>query len=129
MAVYLHADSSKCSGCKACLVACSLAKFGVNNPKKARLAIIPKFPSPGVFEVKTCTNCGTCAEVCPVGAVKVNEKGAYYIDPNECIACMACVKECPEQVIFTHPDYPTPFECDLCGACIEVCGPGVLWIE
>jgi ferredoxin len=106
-----------------------LAKFGVNNPKKARLAIIPKFPAPGVFEVKTCTNCGTCAEVCPVGAVKVNEKGAYYIDPNECIACMACVKECPEQVIFTHPDYPVPFECDLCGACVEVCGPGVLWIE
>ncbi|MCS7286982.1 MAG: 4Fe-4S binding protein [Anaerolineae bacterium] len=129
MAVYLHADSSKCSGCKACLVACSLAKFGVNNPKKARLAIIPKFPAPGIFEVKTCTNCGTCAEVCPVDAVKINEKGAYYIDPNECIACMACVKECPEQVIFTHPDYPVPFECDLCGACVEVCGPGVLWIE
>ncbi len=129
MAVYLHADSSKCSGCKACLVACSLAKFGVNNPKKARLAIIPKFPEPGVFEVKTCTQCGVCAEVCPVGAIHQNEKGAYYIDPDECIACMACVEECPEGVIFTHPDYEAPFECDLCGECVEVCGPGVLWIE
>jgi len=129
MAVYLHADSSKCSGCKACLVACSLAKFGVDNPKKARLAIIPKFPEPGVFEVKTCTQCGTCAEVCPVGAIHQNEKGAYYIDPEECTACMVCVEECPEGVIFTHPDYETPFKCDLCGACVEVCGPGVLWIE
>ncbi len=128
--MYLHADSAKCSGCRACLVACSLSRFRVNNPKKARLAIIPHFPDPGVFEVKTCTQCGQCAEVCPVDAIPQNEDGAYYINWDECIECGACIEECPEGVIFTHPDYgDKPFECDLCGECVKVCGTNALWIE
>jgi len=48
----LYADNAKCSGCRACLVACSLHLFGENNPKKAALAIVPHFPAPGTFEVR-----------------------------------------------------------------------------
>ena len=124
----LYADSAKCSGCRACLVACSLHLFGENNPKKAALAIVPHFPAPGTFEVKACTQCGECAAVCPVDAIHQNEKGAYYVEPDECTLCMACVDECPEGVIFTRPDVNYVWECDLCGECIDVCGPGVLWI-
>lgn len=40
-----------------------------------------------------CTACGTCAEVCPKGAIKVN--GTVETDSNLCIKCCACVKECP----------------------------------
>jgi ferredoxin len=40
-----------------------------------------------------CTTCGTCAEVCPKGAITVN--AAVETDPNLCIKCCACVKECP----------------------------------
>jgi len=127
--MHLHADSTRCSGCRACQLACSLHLFGENNPKKAAISIIPHFPQPGTFEVKTCKQCGTCAEVCPVGAIHKNERGAYYIDSEECIACEACVEECPEGVIFLHADYETPFECDLCGDCVEVCGMKALWIE
>lgn len=124
----LYADSAKCSGCRACLLACSLHLFGENNPKKAALAIVPHFPAPGTFEVKVCTQCGRCAEVCPVDAIHQNEKGAYYIEPDECTLCMACVEECPEGVVFTRPDVGYAWQCDLCGNCVEVCGPGVLWI-
>lgn len=127
--MYLRADSAKCSGCRACLLACSLHLFQENNPKKAALAIVPHFPAPGVFEVRTCTQCGECVAVCPVDCIHQNEKGAYYIEAEECIACMACLDACPENVIFTHPDYEAPFECDLCGECIEFCGMNVLWIE
>jgi len=127
--MHLRADSSKCSGCRACLVACSLWNFDENNPKKARLAIHPRFPDPGVFEVRTCTQCGTCAEVCPVDAIPVDKKGVYDIDPEKCIACMACVEACPEQVIFVHPDREAPFKCVRCGQCVAHCGMSVLWIE
>lgn len=127
--MHLRADGAKCSGCRACLLACSLHLFGENNPKKAALAIIPHFPTPGTFEVKTCTQCGDCAEVCPADAILQNEKGAYYIDTEKCTACLICVDECPEGVIFTHPDYAEPFECDLCGECVDFCGMNVLWIE
>jgi carbon-monoxide dehydrogenase iron sulfur subunit len=129
MAVYLRAKSELCSGCRACLIACSLSRFGEINPKKARLAVESHFPDPGVFKVRTCTQCGECAEVCPVDAIHQNEKGAYYIDMDECTACMECVEVCPEQVIFTHPDYDAPFKCDLCGECVDFCGMNVLWIE
>ena len=127
--MHLNADSSKCTGCRVCQLACSLYHFQENNPKKSCLAIESKFPLPGVFEVRTCTQCGECAEVCPVECILQNEKGAYYIDSDECIGCLECVEVCPESVVFTHPDQDTPFECNLCGECVEFCAYGALFIE
>lgn len=40
-----------------------------------------------------CTTCGTCAEVCPKGAITVNT--TVVTDPRLCIKCCACVKQCP----------------------------------
>lgn len=124
----LYADHAKCSGCRACLVACSLHLFGENNPKKAALTIVPHFPVPGTFEVKVCTQCGECAAVCPVGAIHQNGKDAYYVEPDECTLCLACVDACPEGMVFTRPDVKHVWECDLCAECVEVCGPSALWI-
>jgi len=124
--MHLHADSQRCSGCRACLLACSLHLFGENNPRKAALTIIPRFPVPGSYEVRTCTQCGICAEVCPVEAIHRNGQGAYGVDSEECGYCGVCAVACPEQVITVHPDVPAPFKCDLCGECIPFCGMGVL---
>lgn len=41
-----------------------------------------------------CTGCGTCAGVCPTGAVSMNGKVATEI--RLCIRCCACIKNCPE---------------------------------
>jgi Fe-S-cluster-containing hydrogenase component 2 len=124
--MYLHADSQHCSGCRACLLACSLHLVGENDPKTAALSIIPHFPAPGNYEVQTCTECGVCAEVCPLGAVYRNGDGTYVIDPELCCYCGVCVVACPEQVIGIHADAPAPFKCDLCGECIPFCGMNVL---
>lgn len=124
--MYLHADSTRCSGCRACQLACSLHLFSENNPKRSALAIVPHFPDPGAYEVRTCTQCGTCAGVCPAGAVKQDERGAYHIDAEECTACFACRDACPEQVIFLQPEREAPFKCDACGDCVAVCGMDAL---
>ncbi len=125
----LYADSAKCSGCRACLVACSLNLFNESNPKKASLNLIPHFPNPGVYEMKVCTQCGDCAKVCPTEAIKVNERGAYYVDFAECDLCEACVPECPEDVMFVRTELANAaWKCDLCGDCVDVCGTGALWI-
>ena len=123
----LYAESAKCSGCRACQVACSLNLFKENNPKKAALNIIPHFPAPGVFEVKVCTQCGECAKVCPTEAIKKNARGAYYVDFSECNLCEACVPVCPEGVMYVRAELAgTSWKCDLCGDCIAVCGTNVL---
>ena len=126
--MYLMADSAKCTGCRLCQLACSLHHFQENNPKKSCLSIAPHFPDPGVFVVGTCTQCGKCAEVCPVECILQNEKGVYYIDGDECTGCLQCVEECPEDVMFTHPDYEIPFKCTLAGECVYYCPYGALHV-
>ena len=125
----LYADSAKCSGCRACLVACSLNLFQENNPKKAALKVLAHFPDPGVFELKVCTQCGDCAAVCPTGAITRSERGAYYVVFDECDLCGACESVCPEGVMFVMPEYADhSWKCDLCGDCVAVCGTDALWV-
>ncbi len=40
-----------------------------------------------------CTTCGTCATVCPTGAITVTD--TVVTDAERCILCSACVKKCP----------------------------------
>ncbi len=125
----LYAESSKCSGCRACLVACSLNLFQENNPKKAALSLIPHFPDPGVFEMKVCTQCGECAEACPTGAIHQDASGFFFVVPDECTLCETCVPVCPEGVMFVKTDLSnTAWKCNLCGDCVKVCGTDVLRI-
>lgn len=41
-----------------------------------------------------CTQCGLCAEVCPVSAV--DPQDSAMIDHEKCITCCACIKNCPQ---------------------------------
>ena len=41
-----------------------------------------------------CTQCGVCAEGCPVGAI--DSENSNLIDKEKCITCCACIKNCPQ---------------------------------
>lgn len=41
-----------------------------------------------------CTQCGICAEACPVGAIDPDD--SHRIDIETCITCCACIKGCPQ---------------------------------
>ena len=45
-----------------------------------------------------CDICGSCAAVCPVDAVTIDEFVAL-IDPGKCIECGNCLKICPARAI------------------------------
>ncbi len=41
-----------------------------------------------------CSQCGVCAEECPVGAIDL--ENSTLVDNEKCILCCACIKCCPE---------------------------------
>ncbi len=65
-----------------------MPKIPGNRPyKKSGSGLVPKTAS-------ACTNCGICADKCPVGAIdKSNPKKT---DGKLCINCMRCVAVCPQ---------------------------------
>jgi ferredoxin len=48
-----------------------------------------------------CTQCGFCAEVCPVGAV--DSQNSTMIVHEKCITCCACIKSCPQNARSMKP--------------------------
>ncbi|MFZ5817836.1 MAG: 4Fe-4S dicluster domain-containing protein [Bacillota bacterium] len=126
MRLALAAD--KCSGCRACEIICALENWSVLNPKKAALRVSGRFPTPGRYQVAFCDQCGRCAEVCPTNAIVEDPNGAWLIKAEECIACFACVEECPRGVLYLHDDQNgVPIKCTLCGKCLEFCPTGALF--
>ena len=45
-----------------------------------------------------CVSCGSCAEVCPTGAISQGD-AAFVINADECIDCGACEGTCPNEAI------------------------------
>ncbi len=54
----------------------------------------------------SCICCGSCAAICPVGAIDLAvTSDKYEVDPKKCIACTACINACPvEAIIADHSD-------------------------
>ena len=50
-----------------------------------------------------CIVCASCAEFCPVGAVK-SLATIYSIDEAKCVGCGKCEKICPKMCIFPEDD-------------------------
>ena len=121
----LAADKTKCTGCRVCQLICSFSHFKEINPKKAALAIGAHFPVPGTYEPRVCTQCGTCAGVCPSEAIKEKD-GVYIVDAELCTGCGICVDSCPNKVMVLHEDNPVAIKCDLCKECVPLCATKVL---
>lgn len=123
MRIKVNAD--KCSGCRLCLQVCTIYHFNEINPKKATLRIEAKFPVPGKFRPRVCTQCGKCAEACPEGAIYLQD-GVYLVDKDKCTRCLMCVDACPFGVMMIHDDEDTPFKCDYCFECTAICNTGAI---
>jgi ferredoxin len=61
-----------------------------------------------------CLRDGGCVSVCPVECIvpgKPEDKWPlYYIDPETCIDCGACVPECPWAAIFPEDEVPSAYK-------------------
>lgn len=51
-----------------------------------------------------CLGYGTCRDVCPFGAVALDDEGVVHIDPIKCTGCGKCVEACPVNIIELVPE-------------------------
>lgn len=51
---------------------------------------------PKTINEETCTQCGTCEEECPAGAISLNP---YPEFGDACFDCFTCVRTCPENAV------------------------------
>jgi len=50
-----------------------------------------------VVDSEKCAGCGICVDVCPAGAIEVNQQAV--VNDEACTGCGACVSECPNETI------------------------------
>ncbi|MHB1018405.1 MAG: 4Fe-4S dicluster domain-containing protein [Coriobacteriia bacterium] len=113
-------DSSKCTACKGCQVACKQwnqlpsplldAQYEYTKSFQAPLDLAPNTwliinfseedKEIGIdwnFMRNSCFHCteAACEMACPVGAISHKDNGAVVIDEEKCIGCRYCVASCP----------------------------------
>ncbi len=126
----LTIDVQKCTGCRNCELACSVAHYRTFNPSQSRIKVI-KNEKKGIILPMVCLQCEDplCHGACPTGAIRPNSSGALYVEPDICIGCGRCVTACIYGGISMDPVLKKAAKCDLCDgdpACVKACEYGAI---
>ena len=149
-AVGMLYDTTRCIGCKACVVACARAndmtpdRSGIEgglyhaptdlNEHTRNVIKLHKEGREISYMKSQCMHCidPACVAACMIGALQKREFGIVTWDVNRCIGCRYCAMGCP----FTIPKFewesttPRIIKCEMCShllakggepACCEVC--------
>jgi anaerobic carbon-monoxide dehydrogenase iron sulfur subunit len=115
-----------CTGCRTCELACSFTH--VKDGKAGRSRIYPLAAGyKDLYVPVVCLQCEdpACVKSCLVDAIHFNENtGAYEINPEICVRCMACVAACPFGCSLSDSQQNVVIKCDLCGGdpvCAHFC--------
>lgn len=121
----LIADSKKCTGCQACMIACTGEHYQAYSTENSRVKIV-KLEDEGADIPIICKQCknAPCIKACPVDALSKNEQtNATLLNQEECIGCGICAEACPFGAIVLDLN-EFPLICDLCNGspkCAEIC--------
>jgi formate dehydrogenase iron-sulfur subunit len=149
-------DTSLCTGCKACSVACK----AWNDLPAEKTKRIVSYQTQADFTPTTwtyvqfrenyknekmqfnmiklqCFHCAdpACMKACSSDAIYKTETGYTLIDQDKCIGCGYCTKNCPWEVPKTDSKINKTSKCTGCidrveagmkPACVQTCQPGAL---
>lgn len=142
-------DTTKCIGCKTCVVACAEANglepdtgssdglyqapISLNSRTKNVIKLYQE-GSEQSFMKSQCMHCidPACVAACMMKALKKDEKGIVYWEGASCVGCRYCQIACPYEVpkFEWTSSNPKIVKCELCRdrlsaggvpACVEVC--------
>ena len=138
-----HFDSSICSGCKACQIACMDRNDLATGTLWRRVYEVAGGEwhrdgaawRPDVFAYYlslSCNHCERpiCVECCPSGAMAQREDGLVLLDEEICLGCGYCSWACPYGAPQLRPDTGAMSKCDFCveeldagrpPACVAAC--------
>lgn len=140
-------NSSICTGCKACQIACNdkndlpvglkfrkVLQYGngswVTHPTQKEVYTPANlFAYTVAFSCNHCEN-PACVEVCPTTAMYKRDDGVVVIDPEKCIGCRYCEWACPYGAPQFNEAKGQMTKCDFCQdllaqgqnpACVDAC--------
>ena len=141
-------DSSACSGCKTCQVACRdkhdlgkgmlwrrVYEVAGGEWKKEGEAWVPDIYS--YYVSMACNHCEepSCMTACPNGAIFKDGRGLVLIDGKRCMGCRYCEWTCPYGALFYDAARGVMTKCTMCAdyieqgkppACVSACPMRVL---
>ena len=100
MSIGFYFDMSRCTGCRACQVACkdkNRLEVGTIY-RNAHTFSVGSFPEVKCYSYSaSCNHCESpaCMAACPTGAIDKREDGAVILDREVCKGDGACVEACP----------------------------------
>ena len=127
----LTVSAEKCTGCRACELACSMANTGEFNPSHSRIHIVNLEGDFGRYPV-FCLQCyePLCAEMCLTGAIVRDRKtGIVRVSKELCNGCRLCEDACPFGDIIFSEFEEKAVKCELCDGnpqCVPFCLAGAL---
>ncbi|MHA1728472.1 MAG: 4Fe-4S dicluster domain-containing protein [Promethearchaeota archaeon] len=108
-------DIALCTGCRLCEYACSVANFGVINPRLSKIRVIRIDPT---FDLAvSCRRCDNprCLEACARNAIFQDaETKLILINEEKCDGCGFCMEMCNFGAISMGIDEKISMVCDHC---------------
>jgi benzoyl-CoA reductase subunit BamC len=124
----IRIDPSKCTGCRACEMACSAyhskPKGNTVNPARSRIRVFWDEENDVYVPI-------LAGEHTPV---ECNSRYIVTINDKEYGECSFCRSSCPSRDLFKEPDSGIALKCDVCGEpmpdggpmCVQWCANGAL---
>jgi len=82
--------------CACCSCCCGVLRHIKEEPNPGDLVANPFAAQ---YDPEACIACGNCVDICPMGALTMDNSGVIHFENIRCIGCGLCVSVCPTDAV------------------------------